>query len=795
VSGASRYNTEAALRNAKDERAAREVLSSLPDGGDAWLAWAETLLRSLLFDGELERARELGDALVSGWGARSGPRQSSAKVDAGFLESLLGGIRAVLAGEGQQQLAGVSAEILCNPSLRWAAWAWISASSCVEGALGRARTAADTTLTIAGQLDARTRAISQCVRGVVTLARGQAGQAQQRLLDAVSELDRLEDNRWFSLSCLVLSRCLFECGEEREALRAAQQAVDAAPDLLSPAIWLARRALCAAQVDEARHVLELLPPSPQVEREVRLVRSVCAGGVPLEPVLEYLFLSAGHVDEVAAEEVAALAREHRRLTALVEVIGWDLAAAGHTAHTERVAEILGADLTVGPFEKQPGCALMMILERGRREQRLAEFAPDGGRAALFWFRRAVASGRLEKAQAILETEEGGAEGAGEVERDRRLFESVRGGTVPAEVVAEYYWLRERPMTPMVAAQLSAFSKEHAGFLPLREVVAWDLASAGYSDHARTQFDSLAREEDLDPEAHQSIRAGLRTIERTAKTTPSGERRSVTHLLSSFVREHQAWPTVLDEHCLMFKGRVAQIDDRLLVCTERLRRTPGEAICRQGEAGALLTLCTSGVVEVSRDRGKLQRLGQIRSGSFFGEIGTIWGIPNTINAEAVEPTVLRVVSREQLLAQVNSGDRNAAALLKTLRSWYADVVLDINPIFGPLETETRKRIIGQSKMEIVQRGEPLAVEGEPSRLLTIVYGFAHVVAGADGEARSLGLLCPGDLVGELEVSPVTVTASTTVTVVPVARDRVAELSPVSAEHLEVRREACKHAVRC
>jgi CRP-like cAMP-binding protein len=447
-------------------------------------------------------------------------------------------------------------------------------------------------------------------------------------------------------------------------------------------------------------------------------------------------------------------------------------------------------------EPPPVPAVMLILERGQRETTPEADVADAAQTAdLFWYRRAVIGGDLERAGQILDAVESTTVHPDEVERERRLLDSLGTGAVPADLVAEYYWLRERPLTPMIASQLSSFAEEHGGFVPLREVIAWDLANAGYAERAKDQFDALAVERSLDPVIHESVRLGIRKItEELRPLTPTQEQRGIIDLLSRFVREGQRWPTVLDEHCLMFTGPTRQLHGGL-PSAETVFCSDGASVCRLGEPGPLLTLCTAGAVEVTRDRGQPQSLGTVQAGSFFGEIGTIWGIPNTIEAVAVGSTQLEVISRERLLTLVKAGDPSANALLKTLRSWYVEVVLTINPVFAPLKPEIRAQLIERSPTETIRRGYTIVEQGQTSRLMMMVHGFAQATAvDRGGQVQSLGLVCPGDLVGELDPSPNTVTAATNVTLVPIEAQLLSQLPEKALKNLEERRRACAIVVR-
>jgi CRP-like cAMP-binding protein len=817
IVGSSHTDILQRLQRSPDRRAAGEVLAPLPDGGSSWATETEALLCEALLQGRTTDAEGLGAGLIA---ARQvlDPEADATRY-ARRVGTLLSGVRSVLAGreilDAVAQLTRIAAEKVCQTRLRWVAWIWISTATSWLGDLPRSSKAATKAAALASELETREWAISQCVLAAVLLLQGDPRAARDHLFEAVSVFDRLDEHRWFSQGCLALSHSLAENGNHREALRAAQQALDAEPDWPPPAIWLSRRALVAGQASEARRVLEpltLLNDLPAVvEREARLVTEIERARVPLAPVLEHLWLCRGPIDEAAANEIVAVAGDHRDLHALLEVAGWDLASAGHLEHAgglfQALAEVPALPrevrrsvarglALVNRKEPPPVPAVMLILERGRREAAPGADVADAAQTAdLFWYRRAVIGGDLDRAARILDAVEGTTVHPDEVERERRLLDSLDTGLVPADLVAEYYWLRERPLTPMIASQLSAFAEEHGGFVPLREVIAWDLANAGYAERAKDQFEALSVEANLDPVTHESVRLGIRKItEELRPLTPTQEQRGIIDLLSRFVRDGQRWPTVLDEHCLMFTGPTRQLHGGL-PSAETVFCSDGASVCRQGEPGPLLTICTSGALEITRDRGQPQSLGTVQAGSFFGEIGTIWGIPNTIAAVAVGSTQLEVISRERLLTLVKAGDPSANTLLKTLRSWYVEVVLTINPIFAPLKPEIRAQLIERSPTTTVRRGHLIVEQGQKSRLMMLVHGFAQVTASdRGGRLQSLGLACPGDLVGELDPSPTSVTAATNVTLVPIEAKLLSQLPDRALENLEKRRRACGNVVR-
>jgi len=76
--------------------------------------------------------------------------------------------------------------------------------------------------------------------------------------------------------------------------------------------------------------------------------------------------------------------------------------------------------------------------------------------------------------------------------------------------------------------------------------------------------------------------------------------------------------------------------------------PGQYLFRQGDPSDLVYLIQSGEIEILRDMadGRQQRLGVIRGGGYFGELGPMLNLPRTASARALTYAVLTACSVQQ-----------------------------------------------------------------------------------------------------------------------------------------------------
>lgn len=203
MSAAKFFETFALFRRAlvsgpESSAAISQALGTLPDHGSGWLKTADEKLRKLLANGLIEEAEQIGvvvGAVRRAQCLEDGALRHDPGVYSKCLDLLIQGARAAIASQeiptGIQELLEVSTNIICEATLRWAAWTWMTVASATTGDLKASKTAADTALTIAGQLDIHARAVSQCARAGIGFLRGEIELAKRRLLAAITLFDEL----------------------------------------------------------------------------------------------------------------------------------------------------------------------------------------------------------------------------------------------------------------------------------------------------------------------------------------------------------------------------------------------------------------------------------------------------------------------------------------------------------------------------------------------------------------------------------------------------------------------------
>jgi predicted MFS family arabinose efflux permease len=87
---------------------------------------------------------------------------------------------------------------------------------------------------------------------------------------------------------------------------------------------------------------------------------------------------------------------------------------------------------------------------------------------------------------------------------------------------------------------------------------------------------------------------------------------------------------------------------LAVQLDRRRAAPGETVVAQGDDGDAFYLVETGAVEVLVDGEERRHIG---AGGSFGEIALLRDLPRTATVRALQPTELRVLSRERFLLAV------------------------------------------------------------------------------------------------------------------------------------------------
>jgi CRP-like cAMP-binding protein len=115
---------------------------------------------------------------------------------------------------------------------------------------------------------------------------------------------------------------------------------------------------------------------------------------------------------------------------------------------------------------------------------------------------------------------------------------------------------------------------------------------------------------------------------------------------------------------------AQLEEatRLTIAGRAGRRVVerGQVVFLQDEPGESMFVLLEGVVKVVRSRdGELAELTRFGAPASFGELDVLDGGPRSATAEAVERSLLLVVTHEELLRLLRSEEQMAEALLRSL----------------------------------------------------------------------------------------------------------------------------------
>jgi CRP-like cAMP-binding protein len=218
----------------------------------------------------------------------------------------------------------------------------------------------------------------------------------------------------------------------------------------------------------------------------------------------------------------------------------------------------------------------------------------------------------------------------------------------------------------------------------------------------------------------------------------------------------------------------------------VRRSAGEVVFRQGDAGNSLFLILSGEVAVQHELdGETRELARLRGGAFFGEMALITSSPRSATVRAVGAVDLLEVSRRDVRQMIDKNPRVLKLLMRFFRARLVGTLLQTSPIFEAFSRDDRRGLIAAFRLRELGAGHAVFEEGSRAEgLFVLLAGRLEVLRGLDS---SIGRLAPGDVFGEmslLEGGPAmaTVKAKTRswVLLLPVAA-----FEQLSARHPEMR----------
>jgi len=155
--------------------------------------------------------------------------------------------------------------------------------------------------------------------------------------------------------------------------------------------------------------------------------------------------------------------------------------------------------------------LLTKLERGEEAVeaalRAAEADPDWDEPVVFLSRRALASGRVDRAAELVAPLVGLEPHSPEIQRQAQLIDTIRGEQAPLAVVVDFLRLQDQPVSAETVEALEVLWNEHKGFQQLRELLAWSLVKVGREEEAADHFKEMASQK-LAPEIQSSVLLGL-----------------------------------------------------------------------------------------------------------------------------------------------------------------------------------------------------------------------------------------------------------------------------------------------
>jgi CRP-like cAMP-binding protein len=110
--------------------------------------------------------------------------------------------------------------------------------------------------------------------------------------------------------------------------------------------------------------------------------------------------------------------------------------------------------------------------------------------------------------------------------------------------------------------------------------------------------------------------------------------------------------------------------------------PGDVIFREGDAGDWAYLVASGTVEISRHQdGRTVVLGEIKSGSLFGEMALISDLPRSADATAKDQCVVYRVPRAVFESELSGTSALLRSLVYNLISHVRSLIIQLEDARG------------------------------------------------------------------------------------------------------------------
>lgn len=191
--------------------------------------------------------------------------------------------------------------------------------------------------------------------------------------------------------------------------------------------------------------------------------------------------------------------------------------------------------------------------------------------------------------------------------------------------------------------------------------------------------------------------------------------------------------------------------------------PGDIIVKEGDRGDTLYILTSGLLRVERqtNHGK-DTLGEIHKGGFFGEFALLESTERSATIEALSPSRLLTLSRNDLLRIFKSNpgvEESINTVLNRRKSAGGQPVPPtrkvkqeaISTFFQDLDPQVIDTIANEFEWVWLPNGQQLLREGEPGdALYLLLNGQLRVTTTKNDEESFIGIVGPGEWVGEMSL---------------------------------------------
>ncbi len=197
------------------------------------------------------------------------------------------------------------------------------------------------------------------------------------------------------------------------------------------------------------------------------------------------------------------------------------------------------------------------------------------------------------------------------------------------------------------------------------------------------------------------------------------------------------------------GELSSVALEKLVARMSVRmESAGATIINEGEQGGELYVVVEGVLNVTKKGPPAVTVGELREGSFFGEIAIVTDLPRQASVVAKTPVKLLVISRELVVDLIQDHPEVVAVLVRFFRRRMVEIILKTSPLFAPLDNSLRRDLARRFKFLELDPNVRFIKQSRPiPGLFAIMCGSAEVNSVYNGRTNTLAQLGPGDVVGE------------------------------------------------